>query len=492
MRLGVGASSGSETAVPPRWRLPCAAPRMSVTTAWWIVAAATIVAAGLRLPFLGHQSLWFDEVYTREILGESTLPGLWRHVRRTESTPPLYYILGWLVGARSAVAMRLIPALALTAAVPVSYMAMRRLVGQRAALAGAAILAVNPLLVSYATDARSYGLFVLTALLSVWAFAALLEDASWHRYALWAAAAITCVWTHYFGFFVCGAEAIVLLVALPRERVRTTASLAAVALCLLPLVSLVATQAGDARAAFIEGSPLGSRLVTTTRQLAMGANVPRTWLEAAGLALWSVTVATGALRALRSGSRGARALLALATITVGAPLLLALSGVEDRFYARNLILAAPLAAALAAPSMLRLRAAPLAAYLALALLTSVWVATNWRYQQVDWRDALARVEAVNAGAPVLAVTSFGAPVVHTYLHRRAVPPRGLVTRRAWVVVEPTRASGQRALGLTRAPKLAGFETVREWRVDGFRLILVGAGHPTAIVPGTATLFSGRA
>jgi hypothetical protein len=30
-----------------------------------IVGAATIVAAVLRLPFLGHQSLWLDEVFTR-------------------------------------------------------------------------------------------------------------------------------------------------------------------------------------------------------------------------------------------------------------------------------------------------------------------------------------------------------------------------------------------------------------------------------------------
>ncbi len=459
-----------------------------------IVVAATIVAAVLRLSFLGHQSLWFDEIFTREVLGESSIAGVWHHVRQTESTPPLFYVLGWLAGARSAVAMRLIPALALTAAVPVNYLAMRRLVGQRAALASTAILAVSPLLVSYASDARSYGLLLLTALLSVWSFAALLDHASWRRYSLWVTAAIACVWTHYFGFVVVGAEVIVLLVLLRREWGRTVAALFVVMLCLLPLAPLVSAQAGDARAAFIEGSPLSSRAAETVRQLAMGPNVPRTWLEAAGLALWCVTVAAGALLALCSKSRGARALLALATITVGAPLLLALSGIEDRFYARNLILVAPLAAALAAPIMLRLRAVPLATYLALALLTSVWVATNWRYEQVDWRDALARVEAVAPGAPILAVTRFGAPIVQTYLHRQPVPPAGLVTQQAWIVVEPTRRSGRRALGPAQAPSLVGFSLVRELRVCAFRLILVGASHPTPLVPGAtanSTLFPGR-
>lgn len=226
----------------------------------------------------------------------------------------------------------------------------------------------------------------------------------------------------------------------------------------------------------------------------MGPNVPRTWLETPGLALWCVTVAAGAFLALRSNSRGAWILLTLAMITLGAPLLLALLGIDDRFYARNVILVTPLAAALAAPSMLRLRAVPLAAYLALALLTSVWIATNWRYQQVDWRDALARVEAVAPGASILAVTRLDAPVVQTYLHRQPVPPAGLLTQQAWIVVEPTRASGQRALGPAQAPTLVGFSAVRELKVCAFRLILVGASHPTPLVPSAttdSTLFPGR-
>lgn len=108
---------------------------------WLLLALTTIVAAALRFPFLDHQSLWLDEIFAREILGESTLSGVWRHLQQTESTPPLYYVIGWLAGARSAAAMRVIPALALTAGVPVGYLAFRRLVGQRAALATAAMLA---------------------------------------------------------------------------------------------------------------------------------------------------------------------------------------------------------------------------------------------------------------------------------------------------------------------------------------------------------------
>jgi hypothetical protein len=63
-------------------------------TVWLVLVLAMIIAAGLRLPFLGHQSLWLDEIYTRDILGEPSLSGLWHHVQATESTPPLYYLLG--------------------------------------------------------------------------------------------------------------------------------------------------------------------------------------------------------------------------------------------------------------------------------------------------------------------------------------------------------------------------------------------------------------
>jgi uncharacterized membrane protein len=265
---------------------------------WALLAATTLVAAALRLPFLVRDGMWVDEIYTRSILGESSLAGLWRHIEATESTPPLYYLLGWLAGARSAVALRLIPALALTAAVPVGYLAFRRLIGSSAALATAAILAVNPMLVAYSTDARSYGLFVLCALLSVWAFSALVEHGSTRRYAIWVAACVACIWTHYFGVFIVGAEVAVLLVVRPQARWRTVGWSALLGLCLVPLIPVLSSQTDNERAGFIAAMSLGKRLIEAVRQIAMGAHVPRTWLEAAGLALFCLPLAAGVWMAI--------------------------------------------------------------------------------------------------------------------------------------------------------------------------------------------------
>jgi mannosyltransferase len=458
-----------------------------------LLAGATLAAAALRLPFLGHQSLWLDEIFTREIVREASLSNLWNHVEATESTPPLFYVLEWLAHARSTVALRLVPALALIAAVPVAYLAFRRLVGQRAALAGAAILAVNPMLVFYSTDARSFGLFVLCALLSVWAFSALLEDASRRRFGLWALACIACVWTHYFGVFVVAAEIVTLLVVRPRLRLATVGWTALLGVCLTPLVPLVTSQSGDERAGFIAGIPLATRVSEAVRQLAMGPNVPRAWLEGAGLAIVGVSLLVGVALVVRARRPGPLVLLALAAIALGLPLLLAALGIEDRFYARNVIAALPLVAALAAPAMLRLRAAPLALYLVLATVTSIWVATDWRYEQADWKAALARAQSLDSGAPILAVGRESAPVVQTYLARQPASAGGVLAGRAWMIVEPVRAAGHRALGPAPTPSLPGFSTLRTLDVQGFVLDLLGAATPTRIaageVPGSS-LFPG--
>jgi len=226
----------------------------------------------------------------------------------------------------------------------------------------------------------------------------------------------------------------------------------------------------------------------------MGPNVPRTWLEAAGLALFYLALGAGIVMAIRGG-RTSRLLLALAAIAFAAPLLLAILGIGDRFYARNMIAVVPMATALAAPAMLRLRAAPLAVYLALTIVTSIWVATDWRYEQVDWKGALARAEALDRTAAIVAITRENAPAVETYLARQPASPSGVLTQRAWIVVEPIRAAGHRALGPVPIPHLSGFTTLRTLQLHAFTLVLVAASQPTRITPGEilgSTIFPGPA
>jgi hypothetical protein len=479
-----------------------------------LLALATLLAAALRLPFLGTQSLWFDETYTVHVTRAASLGALWDRIGATESTPPLYYLLTWawthVLGSWDAAAVRTVSALAIVASVPVAYAALRRLAGRAAALASAVLLAVSPVLGWYALDARAYGLMVLTALLSVWAFAAALERASTKQLVLWALAAATAIWTHWFAGFVVLAEALALL-WLRRDAWRgVLVASGGVLVALAPLTGLLREQTGDDRAAFITEDALGGRLVQLTRQFGAGINVPRTSLETALLALALGGLAAGTVltvrRALPPQARdaslealpprdGARALLALAAIGLLAPLALAATGLYDRFNVRNVLYLLPLAAALAAPALLRLRAVPLAALLALGIATSLWTQTDWRYGNADWRTAIDRVAPRAAGVPVIAITPLGAPVAALYLDRPATAA-SRPARHAWLVVEPVRSAGHRDLQPADPPLggqlLAAFPAHHETRLHGFRLIELHAPAPVALDPAQlpgATLFA---
>jgi hypothetical protein len=464
------------------------APRRSLddldgVTVGLLVAAATIVAAALRFPFLSHQSLSFAEIHTRTILGRHSVAGIWDQIRATESTPPLYYYVAKLSadlhGARSAAAMRLPSTLALTAAVPVAYVALRRWAGQRAALASMAVLAVNPLLVGYATDASSNGLFVLTALLSVWGCAEVLHGGSRGAHSGWAAASVACCWSGYFGAFTVVGEALLMLALRPGERLRTGRWVLGVLVCAAPLVPVLVDQHDSGS---IARMALSTRVGQTARQFAMGPNVPLSALEAAGLVVLGAAVVVGLAFTVRR--REGLYLLALALTTVALPLVIAMAGIEDRFDVRNAIAGLPLVCGLAAPALAWRRGALLAAYLALATATSLWVAIDWRYEQVDWRTAIAHARLLDGGAVIATVGVDNAPITSAYLGRH--PATGPVTTaRLVVIVQPHRGPHDRGLvpdplSLQLTSDLSGFVETRREIVHGFELVLLSAAQPQTI------------
>lgn len=474
------------------------------------MALATVVAAALRLPFLATQSLWFDETYTARVVDTGSLATLWDRIGATESTPPLFYLLTWAwtqaIGNEGEAALRTVSALALVASVPVGYGALRRFVGERPALATAALVACSPLLTWYALDARAYGLLVLTGLLSVWACGAVLEQASVRRLAWWALAAAAAIWTHWFAGFLVLGEVVAVLWLAPAARRGVVLATAGVALALVPLAGLLREQTGDERAGFIADAGMLDRIEQLVRQFAAGPNVPRTWLEGALLAVALGGLAVGAALALhRTFSTSspqaswealpspgvdrtlARALLTIAGVALLLPLALAALGIYDRFNVRNVLFAWPLAAALAAPALLRLRAVPLAAVLALGAATAIWVHTDWRYGNTDWRGAIERIEAIDPARPVVVVTPLGQPVAAHYLGR-APSATPVEADRAWLVVEPARAPGRRELAPVAAPPIPGFVVVGERLHRGFRLVELSSARPAPLGPALAPVF----
>ncbi len=463
------------------------------TATWLALAAITAVAVVLRAVFVGGQSLGYEEVFTLHIAQASSFSALWHGVKATESTPPLYYVLTWLWvklgGTHGAVALRMISLLAGSLTVPVSFLAARRFVATRLALVVAWLCAVSPVLVSYAIYARSYALMVLVSALSVWALGALLERPSPRSFAIWALAAAVCLWTHYFTAFLLAGEVGVLFVRLPRERRRLLLSLAGVAAATAPLWSVFLAQ-NDAseRTAYIASEPLSGRLEGVVRQFAMGTNVPSAWLEGAGIAVVAAAGLYALLRAWREPS--ARVLGALALLGAGLPILSALTGIDDKLLARNLLGIWIAVAPFAAYGLTRLRGTPLLLYSVICVATVIAVESNWRYQgQTDWGGASALIQAQARGEPVAVEPGLELQVASLYMHR---PPlhSALTTRDLWVMVQPERGAGERALTPVANPPLAAlfgtaFQAVGELDYRGFRLIHLHAAVPTTVLPAPA-------
>src|SRR5437764_4777334 len=164
-----------------------------------LLAAATTFAAALRLVAIDAKGFWGDEISTVFLL-HRRYGDMLDHVARLESTPPLYYSLAWLwakLFGAGAVAIRSLPALLGVATVPVTYLAARQLVSRRTAVIAAALIAVNPLLVWYSQEARSYALLVFLSALGLWCFARATRDSSTGRLAAWALVSSAALATHY-------------------------------------------------------------------------------------------------------------------------------------------------------------------------------------------------------------------------------------------------------------------------------------------------------
>jgi 4-amino-4-deoxy-L-arabinose transferase-like glycosyltransferase len=209
---------------------------------WWPLGALILLAAALRLATLTEQGFWYDEAFTPVHVLHAGLGATLKSLVHSENTPPLWYLLAWAdarVLGDGALALRLPSALAGIATVPVVWAIGSELSGRRAALIGAALVAVNPLFVWYSQEARAYGLFVFFAALAMLCFARLLRGPSGRRAAAFALSGALALLTHYFAAFLLVPMALWLW----RERAARRAALPAigalalVGLALLPLIS---------------------------------------------------------------------------------------------------------------------------------------------------------------------------------------------------------------------------------------------------------------
>jgi 4-amino-4-deoxy-L-arabinose transferase-like glycosyltransferase len=243
------------------------------STVLWAVAGLTALGVAVRFASLGLQSYHHDEVITAARVIPGSFVHMLREVKGSESNPPLYYVLAWgwaKMFGTGEVGLRSLSAVFGAATIPVSYFVGRELASRRAGLIAAAMVAVNPMLIWYSQEARSYALLVFFGALSLLFFVRALRTHGGRDLALWALASALALCSHYFAVFAVGIEAAWLLFAL-RARWRAVlpavGGVVAVGLALVPLID---SQVNPTHIGWIDHSPLPTRLWETAVSFLIG------------------------------------------------------------------------------------------------------------------------------------------------------------------------------------------------------------------------------
>jgi mannosyltransferase len=166
----------------------------------YATALGLVTASGglLRLALLACQPIGSDEDFSAVALHAD--PARMLDILSRDSAPPLFYLLAWLPAHlwSGPAALRLVPAVAGIALIPLLAALGRRVAGDSAGLWAAAMAAVLPATVATSEFARPYSLtatLAVAAALLMWRAAERPSAGRWLAYAAVAAAAL---WTDYF------------------------------------------------------------------------------------------------------------------------------------------------------------------------------------------------------------------------------------------------------------------------------------------------------
>lgn len=369
-------------------------------TDWRPFAALMLAAALVRFATIDVQSYWFDEALTAKLL-RLPLGDMLSQLPDTELTPPLYYVVAWpwahVFGSGEA-ALRSLSALFGIATVPVAYHLARELIGTRgAALATAALVAFNPLLVWYSQEARPYALLVLLCALSM--LFAVRRQVWW-----WALASALALLTHYFAAFLVVPEA--LWLAWVCRAYLPGVLVGLVGIALIPLAAHERSKIGTG---YIEGFSLSRRAIGVPEDFLTGFVVKFDTTREQLLDAFALVVAgVGAGLAFRR--QGVMLAAGAALCAAGIPLLLAIAG-ADFLNTRNVIAACVPALIVVAAGLRR----GVVVLCAIGLACVVLVAADSTFHRENWRgiaEAMghARVERVVVVPPVSGEVGLGVQV----------------------------------------------------------------------------------
>jgi len=436
----------------------------------WVRALplALIIAVGvaLRLYLIADKSLWLDEAFS-VWMGRQPLGAMLGYLVQLDQHPPLYYTLlhFWMWLGDSETVVRGFSALWSIVTLPVLYAIGVRIGGRALGLLAVLILALSPLHIQYAQDARMYAMLTFSASMAMLCIVRLLEDPQCQAPSTerrdWAGGAwclmlgtqsrwwlglvvftmltmlghnTALLFPVALGLFIAGAYGLPALMrrargaAQPDRRLRNWSIALAVALLLwLPWLPSLLVQVRRVDAEFWIPPPT-LRSVSATLRDFLSAFAPSGPLMALAELALSAIVLLGAWRL-----RHRPALLFLLLLLIAVPFAgeLLISVRRPIYYTRTLIWASIPLYLLLAAGLLQLRFRPLivAATLALVLLNGVSLVGYYRdYEPEGWRDAANWLAPQVRAGDIILFNAGWTQIPFDYYYRRVGPPveeRGL-------------------------------------------------------------------
>jgi mannosyltransferase len=185
------------------------------------VTGIVLVAAILDFHLIGAKSLWFDEGMSLGCASLSWPNSLFLAIREPVQWPYYLVLRFFLLFGRSEAVIRLPSALFMIAAVLAMFTVSRRLFGDLAGFASAALLAVNAAIVSYAQEARSYAMEVFLVIASVHLLCNYVHAQNRRNQLLYVFICGLMVYTHIFAAFAVLAQGLALLAVPSRDFPRS-------------------------------------------------------------------------------------------------------------------------------------------------------------------------------------------------------------------------------------------------------------------------------
>lgn len=189
-----------------------------------------IMAAGflLRVSTITSQSFWVDEYYMTNPLRMPSLSACLRYISFIiPDNVPFYYVLdyawGCVVGADSLLGARFLSVALGVACIALLYLIVHSLYGRFPAIIAALCLAASPFHIDIAQSTRPNVLSETLALISIYAFIAMLRRNSRAAWIINVVTNALLVWTHLLNVLLLATEGLFILVML-RERPKRIAA----------------------------------------------------------------------------------------------------------------------------------------------------------------------------------------------------------------------------------------------------------------------------